>query len=218
MIEQIEESIINIFSESPNKTEHHSFYHTLRVVQNARIIAEDVGLSEENQILLRLSAMLHDIGRLFESQDIGQKLVITFHAELSAKFSRKFLKKFDFKPAQKKEIIQAIVHHVDKRPAPTLIGMILQDADKIDGLGDIGYERIIRYRSNYNLEDIERFLKTQNYPATAKDSLKRIYDDLSRTCEWYEMMNFEKSKLIAHHHFIKSLYNKLKLAKLISIS
>ena len=109
----------------------HDAAHTLRVYQNAMLIAEqepDCDLK-----ILALSALLHDAD--------DHKL---FHTENNAN-ARSFLTQHDVESDKIEYICRAInavsfSQNRGKRP-DSLEGMIVQDADRLDAIGAIGIAR-----------------------------------------------------------------------------
>ena len=113
----------------------HDAAHTLRVYQNAMLIAEqepDCDLE-----ILAVSALLHDAD--------DHKL---FHTENNAN-ARSFLTQHDVEP-DKIERICRVINAVSfsqnrgKRP-DSLEGMIVQDADRLDAIGAIGIARTFAF-------------------------------------------------------------------------
>ncbi len=115
--------------------------HTYHVVDNARLIAEKLKLSEEDIKLAELIALLHDIGRFEEITYLKQFDNATFnHAEHGVKmlFDEDLIRKF-IKDNTYDEIIKvaianhnrlAIEDYLEERAL--LHAKIIRDADKLD--------------------------------------------------------------------------------------
>ena len=115
--------------------------HTYHVVDNARLIAEKLKLSEEDIKLAELIALLHDVGRFEEITYLKQFDNATFnHAEHGVKmlFEQGLIREF-IKENTYDEIIKvAIANHnrlaiedgLDERTL--LHAKIIRDADKLD--------------------------------------------------------------------------------------
>ena len=130
----------------------HDFNHIMRVFKNA----EQICKNEKVEKKLVLSAvLLHDI-KSYPKSDKRSK----FSSTKSANEAKKILKKFDFSLEEIKIISDAIKDHsFSKGKTPkTLVGKILQDADRLDAIGAIGIARVFTVggsekRLIYNPED-----------------------------------------------------------------
>ena len=114
----------------------HGFDHVMRVYNLAVKIAEKEKADIE---CVKAAALLHDIARTDELN--GKKIC---HAEKGAEMAIPILKKFDFSDNQIKIITDAIkTHRYKKQLTPnSLVGAILQDADRLDILGAVGIARV----------------------------------------------------------------------------
>ena len=113
----------------------HRFDHTVRVVANARRLAQSY--PETDLLVLEAAAWLHDIGRGSE------KLAGVSHAVLSAQIAAQVLPMEGLTPAQTRLATEAIAAHrfSEGRVPESLVGKLLQDADRLDALGAIGIAR-----------------------------------------------------------------------------
>jgi len=110
--------------------------HTERVHKTALHIGRLTGARLD---VLSAAALLHDIGRRYETREQGK----ICHAEKGAELAREILVKLDFAPARIAEIAHCIEAHRyrgDKIPK-TLEAKILYDADKLDSIGAVGIGR-----------------------------------------------------------------------------
>jgi uncharacterized protein len=110
--------------------------HTERVHKTALHIGRLTGARLD---VLSAAALLHDIGRMYETREQGK----ICHAEKGAELARKILVQLDFTPARIDEIAHCIEAHRyrgDKIPK-TLEAKILYDADKLDSIGAVGIGR-----------------------------------------------------------------------------
>jgi uncharacterized protein len=110
--------------------------HTERVHKTALHIGR---LTEARLDVLSAAALLHDIGRRYETREQGK----ICHAEKGAELAREILAELDFAPALIIEITHCIEAHRyrgDKVPR-TLEAKILYDADKLDSIGAVGIGR-----------------------------------------------------------------------------
>jgi uncharacterized protein len=110
--------------------------HTERVHKTALHIGRLMGAKLE---VLSAAALLHDIGRRYETREQGK----ICHAEKGAELAREILAKLDFPAGRIEEIAHCIEAHRyrgDKIPR-TLEAKILYDADKLDSIGAVGIGR-----------------------------------------------------------------------------
>lgn len=118
----------------------HGFPHVERVYDLCIRIGEELNA---NMLVLKISALLHDIGRIEEKDDTQNRN----HAEISAQLATDFLNSNHFNIS--KEEIENIIHSIkahsfsNKIIPETLEAKILSDADKLDALGAIGLYRTI---------------------------------------------------------------------------
>lgn len=114
----------------------HDFSHVERVYR----LAERIATAERADLfIVRVSALLHDIGRAEESRSGGGDR----HEELSVEMSRPFLEEMRVSPERTEAILHAIAahrHRKDTKPR-TLEAKCLYDADKLDSLGAVGIAR-----------------------------------------------------------------------------
>lgn len=116
----------------------HDWYHNLRVMALAERIGREEGADMK---VLRLSALLHDIGRA-EERRTGE-----CHAEISARWAASLLREEGFAEPLIAAVQQAILAHRFRRgqPPQTLEEKILFDADKLDSIGAVGVARAFAY-------------------------------------------------------------------------
>ena len=122
----------------------HDFDHTLRVLKNAELLAEEESCSPREKILVGLAALLHDCARPEELAS-GGKLC---HAELGAAKAEKILRQLGCNdPEAVRLICDAVRSHRFRGKArpQTLIAKVLHDADKLDSIGAVGIGRAFHY-------------------------------------------------------------------------
>lgn len=175
----------------------HGYGHTERVFQMCIKIGEELRV---NLYVLKLAALLHDIGR-YHNTNHSQS---TNHAEISAEIASNYLQKLNFKFNQNdlENIIHCIkAHSFSNNIFPkTLEAKILSDVDKLDALGAIGLYRTIGYTTKLNgtIEDVLTHLKSKIFKL--KDQL---FLDISKEIaqKRYEIIN----------HFYSEIKNEFKL-------
>ena len=115
--------------------------HTYKVVENARQIARKLGLTEEDEKLAELIALLHDIGRFEELNLFNQFESREFnHAEYGTKilFDNKLIREFIEDDSYDEIIRKAIYNHNKYKIESGLDGKellhakLIRDADKLD--------------------------------------------------------------------------------------
>jgi len=157
----------------------HDWFHIQRVLNNAKLIAENESV---NIFIVSLGALLHDIAEpKFHNGDenIGPKIAKEFLEE----------QKID------KEIIQHITHiinHISFKNSFTKTGEkftskeleVLQDADRLDAIGAIGIARCFNYggfknRSLYNPEIAPNLRMTkEEYKNSSAPTINHFYEKL----------------------------------------
>lgn len=128
--------------DNSEKDDIHGFNHVERVYEICIKIGEKL---DANIDLLKISVLLHDIGRIDEKNDSLKRN----HAEISAEKAFKFLTSQDFNISidDVDKIIHCIkAHSFSNNIIPkTLEAKILSDVDKLDALGAIGLYRTIGF-------------------------------------------------------------------------
>ncbi|MEW6367380.1 MAG: HD domain-containing protein [Acidobacteriota bacterium] len=114
----------------------HDRGHAERVLQLCLRIGRREGA---NLDVLRLAAVLHDIGRAREDRSDG----VTCHAEAGAAMARRILAKHGIPEKTAEHVVRCIrTHRFRKGGTPaTKEAMILFDADKLDSIGAVGIGR-----------------------------------------------------------------------------
>lgn len=185
-------NVRNYTYKNSEKDDIHGFLHVERVFNLCLQIGKELGA---NLLVLKISALLHDIGRKYKSNTSQNKN----HAELSAVMASKFLKSMDFKISQKdiENIIHSIRSHSfsNKVKPQTLEAKILSDADKLDALGAIGLYRTIGFtvKNQGGVEQVIEHLETK---------IIKLKDQL--------YLDVSKQIAVERHQIILDFYNKIK--------
>jgi len=156
----------------------HDWHHVLRVLRNT----ETIHASEQqgNLLVIRLSALLHDIGdsKFHEGQD-----------NLSSQLSRIFLSGQNVNEPIIQQVCQ-IIDHISfrdrfKTGRPESIEFkIVQDADRLDAIGAIGIARAFSYgglkkRSLYDPEISPREYDSKEvYTSSDAPTIQHFYEKL----------------------------------------
>ena len=122
----------------------HDFDHTLRVLHNARVLAEEEHCFDPERRLIELAALLHDCARPEEFRSGGRLC----HAELGAVKAEKILRELGCSDEEGIRIVCDAVrcHRFRGSARPeTLVARILYDADKLDSIGAVGIGRAFHF-------------------------------------------------------------------------
>ncbi len=122
----LEEYVINkLDAELGDELYYHSKEHTQDVLTQIEIIARSENVSEEDLLLLKTAALLHDVGFIFEYDN---------HEDNSIMFAKEILPKYNYVDYQIEQIVELIdVTKVGKKPR-NFMEKIMKDAD-LDYLG-----------------------------------------------------------------------------------
>uniref|UniRef100_UPI00351C5E0D HD domain-containing protein n=1 Tax=Methanomethylovorans sp. TaxID=2758717 RepID=UPI00351C5E0D len=125
LIQQTREYVSEVLADEPST---HDMSHIERVEEVCMRIREKEGGNEQ---VLRLAALLHDVGIVKEHQEGGD------HAQYSAEIAQEFLIVAGADKGLIEHVTACIRSHRFSRglEAQTLEAQILQDADRIDALG-----------------------------------------------------------------------------------
>ncbi len=119
-----------------NSRGSHDWSHTERVYQLCVRIGEREGADLE---ILRIAALLHDIGRHEQDRTKGQ----VCHAKVGARLAQSILEEVGLEPDKVERVIHCIRTHRfrGKHHPETIEARVLFDADKLDSLGAVGIGR-----------------------------------------------------------------------------
>ena len=130
----------------------HDFEHVMRVYRNAEKICKSEKIDSN---LVLTSVLLHDIISFSKNDKRSKSSSLQ-----SAKLAKRIISKMDFDEDEIEIICDAIDQHsFTKNQKPkTLVGKILQDADRLDAIGAVGIARAFTTggftkRKIYNIYD-----------------------------------------------------------------
>lgn len=106
--------------EIPEHITYHNFQHTLTVLENAVAIAEKENMTEDEKILLKTAALLHDVG--FIKNHLN-------HEMLSCEFAKTHLPDFDYSAKEIAMICEMIMATKLPQTPKNKMSEILCDAD-----------------------------------------------------------------------------------------
>ncbi|MGI0086447.1 MAG: HD domain-containing protein [Nitrosotalea sp.] len=152
----------------------HDFEHIMRVYNNAKRLARMERITPR---LVLAAALLHDIVSYPKSDPRSKNSSVE-----SATKAKQILGRHSYTEEEIRIITDAIRDHSFSRGAvpETMVGKILQDADRLDAIGAIGIARAFSVggaekRSFYNIQD--PFCKTRN-PDDTRWTLDHFYRKL----------------------------------------
>ncbi len=201
VLEQLQKEVRNKISNDPA----HDFDHIMRVYKNAEKLSKK---EKANTKLVLCAVLLHDIVN-YKKSDKRSKSSST----KSAIRARQILLKYDFSNSEIKIITDAIRDHsFSKNKTPsTLVGKILQDADRLDAIGAIGIARAFAVsgaedRPFYNR--IDPFCSKRK-PNDQKWAVDHFYRKLLKL---EKLMNTKSAKIEAKKRtkVLKSFLSELK--------
>ena len=183
----------------------HDWEHTKRVCN----LCIHIGKEEKADIgVLKLAAILHDIGREYQDKTNGR----VCHAEKGALLARELLEKY----AMDKERIDKVIHCIEchrfrgDRIPQSKEARVLYDADKLDSIGAVGIGRAFLFAGEVGAQlhnigvDVE---KTKPY--TKEDTAYREF--MVKLKKVKDKMLTEEGKRIAEerHAFMEEFFDRL---------
>jgi len=199
------DSIKNEVKEIMDNDSAHDFDHVMRVYKNAQKICKK---EKANEKLVLCAALLHDIVSYPKSDKRSKN-----SSTESAKKSKLILKKYDFSNDEIIIISDAIRDHSfsQNKTPESIVGKILQDADRLDAIGAIGIARVFATggslkRPFYNIDD--PFCKTRK-PDDKTWTVDHFYQKLLKL---ESLMNTKSGKMEAKKRtkVLKEFLNQLK--------
>ncbi len=207
------DSVMDMFdvikSEAKNLTNFekgcHDWDHTERVLRLCMHIGDKENADME---ILKYAAILHDIGRKYESDSKGK----ICHAEKGAEMAKEILEKHGFDEEKIKKIIHCIETHRfrgNKIPV-SKEAKVLFDADKLDSIGAIGIGRTFLFAGQHggrlynNKNEME---KAEEY--SEEDTALREFSVKLRMVK--DKMQTEEGKRLAkeRHDFMVDFFERL---------
>jgi uncharacterized protein len=183
----------------------HDWDHTERVYE----LCFRLGRKERADLdVLRLAALLHDIGRDEEDRSNGR----TCHAEKGAVLADKILRKHGIGAERIARVVRCIkTHRYRGRLVPdSLEGKILFDADKLDSIGAVGIGRAFLFAGEVGARLHDPKIKVQKTrPYTKEDTAYREF--LVKLSKIEDRMFTTEGKRIARdrHKFMGDFFRRL---------
>jgi uncharacterized protein len=183
----------------------HAWDHTERVFR----LCLRIGRREKADLdILRLAALLHDIGREEEDLSDGR----TCHAEKGAALAAKILKKHGIADERIARVVRCIqTHRYRGQLVPdSLEGKILFDADKLDSIGAVGIGRAFLFAGEVGARLHDPKIQVQKTkPYTKEDTAYREF--LVKLSRVKGRMFTAEGKRIAgeRHKFMTEFFRRL---------
>ena len=180
VIKRVSEEVKKLFE---GEGTGHDWWHIVRVVNNAKRIAE----SEKTDVyLVELAALVHDIGdhKFHKEKDAQKKMVkeLLQKCEVDEDIISKVL-----------EIIATVSYkgaNVETKPL-SIEGKVVQDADRLDAIGAIGIARAFAYGGNRN-----RLLYHPDQKPTMHNDFESYKNDEGHTINhFYEKLLLLKDRM-----------------------
>lgn len=160
----------------------HGMDHVTRVARLARHIAEKEGYHDPQEA--EVAGLLHDIGRTVQEEEKG-------HGPAGVPLAGELLDKYTtYDDESKQRILDAIRDH-SAFQADGDLTHIVQDADKLDGLGAVGLMRAYTSKAQLPAYDASNIVPTKGERDT------NIHDQIAFQLEWLDMMVTETGRAIS---------------------
>ncbi|MEA1984448.1 MAG: HD domain-containing protein [Euryarchaeota archaeon] len=189
LIEDTRSFVSEILADEPST---HGMSHVERVESMCMKIQGSEGGDVE---VLRLAALLHDVGVVKEHQEGGD------HAEYSARIAREFLFRNGVRESLIDHVVACITTHRFSRGlrAGSLEAQILQDADRIDALGAVGiFRSLVSMGALRGLKHAIGTVKESSMNAYASDPFEGFADYMeNKPFKIPEKLNTDAAKMIA---------------------
>jgi uncharacterized protein len=174
----------------------HDIKHTLRVAALARRIATHEGADPDEA---EAAGLLHDLGRLAQDEEEG-------HAEAGVGWADSILRATsEFSDDARERILSAVRQHSQLR-SHGLLANIIQDADKLEGLGAVGLMRA--YVSKSHLIDYPEGVIAERGSIAARN----ISEQIAFQMEWFDMLYTRTAKDMGgrRYRFMQAFMTELK--------
>lgn len=198
----------------------HDINHTLRVYNSCLKLAR--GLNNIDLDILKIAALLHDIGGPKELKDKTGRIC---HAKESAKMAEKILKDLKYPQEKINKVINCILAHRYRTGIlpKSKEAKILFDADKLDALGAIGIARAYIWIGKNNAQiysnaPLKRYIKENivggKLNGRIKDKSKHNpFFEFELKLKWLpKRLYTERAKKDAKERlaYMKAFFNKIK--------
>jgi len=183
----------------------HDWDHTRRVLR----LCLRIGRKEAADLdILRLAALLHDVGREEEDRSGGKSC----HAAAGAVLARGILERHGLDAGKVREVVHCVrTHRFRKRAVPkTLEARILFDADKLDSIGAVGIGRAFLFAGEVGARLHDKDVDVRKTkPYTRDDTAYREY--LVKLARIRDRVFTREGKRIAaeRHRYMAGFFDRL---------
>ena len=204
----MEEIINKIKDEAESYFENSCPSHDWSHVERVHNLAVYIGKNENADLfIIRLAALLHDVGRQKEEENPDK----FDHAEISAEIAKEIMKKNNLDEETINKVLHCILSHrfrKDNKPE-TKEAQVLFDADKLDSIGAIGIARAYCWAGNKKL----KIYSDKDYLGTGYEK------EHSPMTEFAYKLNNVKEKLLTEsakkianerHNFMSDFFDRLE--------
>ena len=201
IVSDVTESAASFFARARGS---HHWDHTLRVLR----LCEKIGSEEQTDMLVvRIAALLHDIGRTDQDNASGNLC----HARVGVRLARPIVAGLPLTEGQEQNILHCIATHRFRGNSPpeTIEARVLFDADKLDAIGAVGIARAFLFAGEVGARlhnPDARIEKT--LPYTADDTGYREYR--IKLCRIKDRMLTATGKQLAEqrHQFMEEFFQR----------
>lgn len=196
------------------------FFHSIRVSNNAKEIAESINLNDKDKHLATFIGLTHDIGRFLQWKVYGifadSKSID--HALLSVQvlFGKGLDTGFVISDEDANIIRIAVYNHNkykiqdDATERELLFAKIIRDADKLDLLYLLGEKDIVSEEDNSEVTDVIHN-DFWNYKELDKSDCKTLTDKILLKMAFIFDFNFSKSfEILERENLLDNYFNNLK--------
>ncbi|MBI4438924.1 HD domain-containing protein [Candidatus Woesearchaeota archaeon] len=196
------DKIADYVKEHQQKAGGHDWWHIYRVWQTAKILARK---EKADIIVVQLAALLHDLADW------------KFHGEQEqVKEAGLVLKKFDIDDKTRNRVLDIIANvsfkgGKAKNKIKTIEGKVVQDSDRLDGLGAMGIARVFEYGGTKGMtmhdptRKIRKNLNKEDYMKSASGEGTSVEHFSQKILLLKDRMNTKTAKRIAkkRHKFVE---------------
>jgi uncharacterized protein len=182
----------------------HAWDHTLRVFR----LCEKIGRAEKADMdVVRVAALLHDIGRSRQDDSSGR----VCHARKGAEMAVEMIRDLPLTDARKQNILHCIRSHRFRgdHPPETKEAAVLFDADKIDAIGAVGVARAFLFAGEVGARLHNPDIRPQDgRPYSADDTGYREYR--LKLCKIKGCMRTDTGRVLAgeRHRFMEEFFTR----------
>ncbi len=183
----------------------HDWDHTERVLH----LCLRIGRKEKADLdILRLAALLHDVGREEEDRSNGR----VCHARAGAARARRILERHGLDAETVRRVVHCVrTHRFRKKAAPrTLEARVLFDADKLDSIGAAGVGRAFLFAGEIGARLHDKTVDVRRTkPYTADDTAYREF--LVKLSKVKDRITTREGKRLAagRHRFMVAFFDRL---------